>query len=194
LTIIGNITADPEVRTVGNGSTVANFTIASTPRTFNRDTNQWEDGQALFMRCSAWRDLAKHVADSLAKGMRVIASGTISQRQYQANDGSNRTVVEMTVDEIGPSLRYATAQVQRENKTTGYNGQQGYAQPSQQYGKANPVPNAYTDTRPVTQTNAIVAPAAPAADPWGASQSGFNGGRFGGSSDFGGGDPDSPEF
>jgi single-strand DNA-binding protein len=182
LTIIGNITADPEVRTVGNGSTVANFTIASTPRTFNRDTNQWEDGQALFMRCSAWRDLARHVADSLAKGMRVIASGTISQRQYQANDGSNRTVVEMTVDEIGPSLRYATAQVQRENKTTGYNGQQGYAQPSQQYGKA--APSAYTDTRPTVRTNTTVPPAAPVADPWGApQQSGFNGGGFVGGDD-----------
>jgi single-strand DNA-binding protein len=182
LTIIGNITADPEVRTVGNGSTVANFTIASTPRTFNRDTNQWEDGQALFMRCSAWRDLARHVADSLAKGMRVIASGTISQRQYQANDGSNRTVVEMTVDEIGPSLKYATAQVQRENKTTGYNGQQGYAQPSQQYGKA--APSAYTDTRPTVRTNTTVPPAAPVADPWGApQQNGFNGDGFVGGND-----------
>ena len=178
ITIIGNLIADPEARTIGNGSTVANFTIASTPRTFNRDTNQWEDGQPLFMRCSAWRDLAKHVADSLAKGMRVIASGTIGQRQYKANDGSNRTVVEMTVDEIGPSLKYATAQVQRENKTTGYTGQHGYAQPSQQYGKAAP-----------RQSSAAPTTAAPVADPWGApQQSGFNGDGFVG------GDDEQPEF
>lgn len=113
ITIIGNLTADPEIRTLSNGSEVVNFTIASTPRTFNRQSNQWEDGQALFLRCSAWRDLASHCAQSLAKGMRVIAQGRLQQRSYQAQDGSNRTVIELQVDEIGPSLRYATAQVQR---------------------------------------------------------------------------------
>lgn len=134
ITIVGNLTADPEIRTLSNGSEVVNFTIASTPRTFNRQSNQWEDGQALFMRCSAWRDLATHCAQSLAKGMRVIAQGRLQQRSYQANDGSNRTVVELQVDEIGPSLRYATAQVQK-MQSGGYQGGNsnggGYQQPQQ---------------------------------------------------------------
>lgn len=110
LTIVGNLTADPELRTTGTGTQVCGFTIASTPRVWNRQANQYEDGQSLFMRCSAWRDLAGHCAQSPSKGMRVIATGRLSQRSYQAQDGTNRTVVEMTVDEIGPSLRYATAQ------------------------------------------------------------------------------------
>lgn len=122
ITVVGNLTADPEVRTLSNGSAVASFTIASTPRTFNRNTNQFEDGPALFMRCSAWRDLAEHCANSLSKGMRVIAQGRLSQRSYQAQDGSNRTVVELTIDEIGPSLRYATAQVTRQSSATGFAG------------------------------------------------------------------------
>lgn len=113
LTIVGNLTADPELRTTGTGTQVCGFTIASTPRVWNRQANQYEDGQSLFMRCSAWRDLAGHCAQSLSKGMRVIATGRLSQRSYQAQDGTNRTVVEMTVDEIGPSLRYATARATR---------------------------------------------------------------------------------
>lgn len=121
ITVVGNLTADPEMRTTRNGSTVANFSIAATPRVYNSQANQWEDGQALFLRCSAWRDLASHCAQSLAKGMRVIAQGRLQQRSYQAQDGSNRTVIEMTVDEIGPSLRYATAQVQK-MQSGGYQG------------------------------------------------------------------------
>ena len=121
ITIIGNLTADPEIRTTGSGTSVASFTIASTPRSWNRSTNQFEDGQALFMRCSAWRDLAEHCVRSLAKGMRVIAQGRLQQRSYQAQDGSNRTVIELQVDEIGPSLRYATAQVQK-MQSGGYQG------------------------------------------------------------------------
>ena len=116
ITVVGNLTADPEIRTVGNGSSVASFTIASTPRTWNRNTGQFEDGQALFMRCSAWRDMAEHCAQSLSKGMRVIAQGRLQQRSYQANDGSQRTVIELQVDEIGPSLRYATASIQRTSR------------------------------------------------------------------------------
>lgn len=135
ITIIGNLTADPEIRTTGSGVSVASFTIASTPRTWNRSTNQFEDGQALFMRCSAWRDLATHCAQSLAKGMRVIAQGRLQQRSYQAQDGSNRTVIELQVDEIGPSLRYATAQVQK-MQSGGYQGGNanggGYQQQPQQ--------------------------------------------------------------
>ena len=111
ITVVGNLTADPEIRTIGGGAAVASFTIASTPRTWNRNSNQFEDGQALFLRCSAWRDMAEHCAQSLSKGMRVIAQGRLQQRSYQAQDGSQRTVIEMQVDEIGPSLRYATAQV-----------------------------------------------------------------------------------
>lgn len=135
ITIVGNLTADPELRTTSAGAQVASFTIASTPRSWNRNTNQFEDGQALFMRCSAWRDLATHCAQSLAKGMRVIAQGRLQQRSYQAQDGSNRTVVELQVDEIGPSLRYATAQVQK-MQSGGYQGGNanggGYQQPQQQ--------------------------------------------------------------
>lgn len=139
ITIIGNLTADPEIRTTGSGASVASFTIASTPRTWNRNTNQFEDGQALFMRCSAWRDLATHCAQSLAKGMRVIAQGRLQQRSYQAQDGSNRTVIELQVDEIGPSLRYATAQVQK-MQSGGYQGGNanggGYQQQAQQQSQA----------------------------------------------------------
>lgn len=113
ITIVGNLTADPELRTTGNGGTVANFSIAATPRVYDRQSQQWYDGDALFLRCSALRDLATHCAQSLAKGMRVIAQGRLQQRSYQAQDGSNRTVIELQVDEIGPSLRYATAQVQK---------------------------------------------------------------------------------
>lgn len=105
ITIVGNLTADPEIRTTSTGAQVASFTIASTPRVFDRQSNQYVDGQALFMRCSAWRDLAEHCARSLAKGMRVIAQGRLTQRSYEAKDGTNRTVVELQVDEIGPSLR-----------------------------------------------------------------------------------------
>ena len=111
ITIVGNLTADPELRTTGQGAQVASFTIANTPRQYNRQTGQYEDGAALFMRCSAWRDMASHCAQSLSKGMRVIAQGRLQQHSYQAQDGTNRTVMELQVDEIGPSLRYATAQV-----------------------------------------------------------------------------------
>lgn len=113
ITVVGNLTAEPETRTTSKGDAVCNFSIAATPRSFNKQTNQWEDGDALFMRCTVWRDLAAHCAQSLHKGMRVIAQGRLQQRTYQAKDGTQRTVVEMQVDEIGPSLRYATAQVAR---------------------------------------------------------------------------------
>ena len=113
ITIVGNLTADPELRTTGQGAQVASFTIANTARVYNKQTGQYEDGPALFMRCSAWRDMASHCAQSLAKGMRVIAQGRLQQHSYQAQDGTNRTVMELQVDEIGPSLRYATAQVSR---------------------------------------------------------------------------------
>ena len=133
ITIVGNLTADPELRTTRNGGTVANFSIAATPRVFDKQSNQWIDGDALFLRCSAWRDLATHCAQSLGKGMRVIAQGRLQQRSYQAQDGSNRTVIELQVDEIGPSLKYATAQVQK-MQSGGYQGGNGggYQQQPQQ--------------------------------------------------------------
>lgn len=113
ITVVGNITADPELRYTQNGLPVANFTIASTPRNFDRAANEWKDGEALFLRASVWREFAEHVAGSLTKGTRVVAQGRLVQRSYQDRDGNQRTAVELEVDEIGPSLRYATAQVTR---------------------------------------------------------------------------------
>ncbi|MFV0320017.1 MAG: single-stranded DNA-binding protein [Microbacterium sp.] len=113
ITVVGNLTADPELRYTQSGLPVANFTIASTPRTFDRQANEWKDGEALFLRASVWRDFAEHVAGSLTKGMRVVATGRLKQRSYQDREGNNRTAIELEVDEIGPSLRYATAQVTR---------------------------------------------------------------------------------
>ena len=113
ITVVGNLTADPELRYTQNGLPVANFTIASTPRNFDRQANEWKDGEALFLRASVWREFAEHVAGSLTKGSRVIATGRLRQRSYQDREGQNRTSIELEVDEIGPSLRYATAQVTR---------------------------------------------------------------------------------
>jgi len=111
ITVVGNLTADPELRYTQNGLPVANFTIASTPRTFDRQANEWKDGEALFLRSSIWREPAEHVAASLKKGDRVIATGALKQRSYQDREGNNRTSIELEVEEVGPSLRYATAQV-----------------------------------------------------------------------------------
>ena len=113
ITVVGNLTADPELRYTQNGLAVANFTIASTPRNFDRQSGEWKDGDALFLRASAWREFAEHVAGSLTKGMRVVTTGRLRQRTYQDREGQNRTAIELEVDEIGPSLRYATAQVTR---------------------------------------------------------------------------------
>ena len=111
ITIVGNLTAAPELKFTPSGAAVANFTVASTPRTYNRDTNQWDDGEALFMRCAVWRDTAENVAESLDKGTRVIVSGYLKARTYQTKEGENRTVMELDVQEVGPSLRFATARV-----------------------------------------------------------------------------------
>lgn len=119
ITITGNLTADPELRFTANGMSVANFTIASTPRTFNKRTSEWEDGEALFMRCTAWKHLAEHIAESLKRGAGVLAQGRLRQRTFETRDGENRTVVELTVDDIGPSLRYATAKVAKATRQTG---------------------------------------------------------------------------
>lgn len=113
ITVVGNLTSDPELRYTQNGLAVANFTIASTPRSFDRASNDWKDGEALFLRASVWREFAEHVAGSLTKGSRVIVSGRLKQRSYETKEGEKRTSMELEVDEIGPSLRYATAQVTR---------------------------------------------------------------------------------
>ena len=116
ITVIGNLTADPELRFTASGAAVASFTIASTPRTFDRSTNEWKDGEALFLRCSLWRQAAENAAESLTKGMRVIAQGRLQQRSYETREGEKRTVIELQVDEIGPSLKYASAKVNRSQR------------------------------------------------------------------------------
>ena len=125
ITVVGNLTADPELRYTQSGLAVANFTIASTPRTFNRQSNEWEDGEALFLRASCWREFAEHVAGSLTKGTRVIAQGRLKQRSYETKEGEKRTAIELEVEEIGPSLKYATASVTRANRTGGEGGARG---------------------------------------------------------------------
>jgi single-strand DNA-binding protein len=122
ITVVGNLTSDPELRYTQNGLAVANFTIASTPRSFDRASNEWKDGEALFLRASVWRDFAEHVAGSLTKGSRVIATGRLKQRSYETKEGEKRTSIELEVDEIGPSLRYATAQVTRSSGGSGGGG------------------------------------------------------------------------
>lgn len=113
ITVVGNLTSDPELRYTQSGVAVANFTIASTPRNFDRASNDWKDGDALFLRASVWREFAEHVAGSLTKGSRVVATGRLKQRSYETKEGEKRTSMEIEIDEIGPSLRYATAQVTR---------------------------------------------------------------------------------
>ena len=113
ITVIGNLTADPELRWTQSGAAVADFTVASTPRTYDRNAGEWRDGDTLFMRCSVWREIAENVAESLRKGMRVIVQGRLTQRSYETPQGERRTVVELQVDEVGPSLRRARAQVTR---------------------------------------------------------------------------------
>jgi single-strand DNA-binding protein len=122
ITVIGNLTGDPELRFTPSGAAVANFTVASTPRQFDRQSNEFKDGDTLFMRCSIWREAAENVAESLTKGTRVIASGRLVQRSYETREGEKRTVVELQVDEIGPSLRYASAKVTRAQRSGGGGG------------------------------------------------------------------------
>ncbi len=122
ITLIGNLTADPELRFTPSGAAVANFTVASTPRTFDRQTNEWRDGDAMFLNCAVWRQAAENVAESLQKGMRVIVSGRLKSRSYETREGEKRTVFEVDVDEIGPALRYATAKVTRTSSGGGQGG------------------------------------------------------------------------
>jgi single-strand DNA-binding protein len=131
ITVVGNITDDPELRFTPSGAAVANFTVASTPRTLNKQTNEWEDGEALFLRCSIWRQAAENVAESLQKGARVIVQGRLKARTWETREGEKRTSFEVDVDEIGPSLRWATAKVTRASRSGGGGGYGGGA-PAQQ--------------------------------------------------------------
>ena len=124
ITLVGNLTADPELRFTPSGAPVANFTVASTPRTFDRNSGEWKDGDAMFINCAVWRQAAENVAETLTKGMRVVVQGRLKSRSYETREGERRTVFEIEVDEVGPSLRYATAKV---NRTSGGGGG-GYSQ------------------------------------------------------------------
>ena len=165
ITVVGNLVDDPELRFTPSGAAVANFRIASTPRTFDRQTNEWKDGDALFLSCSVWRQAAENVAESLQRGMRVIVQGRLKQRSYETREGEKRTVIELEVDEVGPALKYATAKVTR---TTRQGGGGGYSGGGGQQGGddpwATPAPQgggqqggSYGGGQP-----------APANDPWGA--------------------------
>ena len=125
ITVVGNLVDDPELRFTPSGAAVANFTVASTPRTLDKATNEWEDGEALFLSCSVWRQAAENVAESLTRGMRVVASGRLKQRSYETREGEKRTVVELEVDEVGPSLAFATAKVTRASRSGGGGGYSG---------------------------------------------------------------------
>jgi single-strand DNA-binding protein len=122
ITVVGNLTADPELRFTQAGAAVASFTVASTPRTFDRASGEWKDGEALFLRCSIWRQAAENVAESLTRGMRVIVQGRLRQRTFDTKEGEKRSVIEMEVDEVGPSLRYATAKVNKASRGSGGGG------------------------------------------------------------------------
>lgn len=154
ITVVGNLTGDPELRFTPAGAAVANFTIAATPRTFDKNANEWKDGETLFLRCNVWREAAENVAESLTKGTRVIAQGNLKQRSYETKEGEKRTIFELEVQEIGPSLKYASAKVTRAQ--TNQNAQQN---------------------RSVKQQEQVWGGnAAPAEDPWGAPAGGNSGG------------------
>jgi single-strand DNA-binding protein len=175
ITVVGNLTNDPELRFTPSGSAVANFTIASTPRTFDRQSNEWKDGETLFLRASVWREAAENVAESLTKGTRVVAQGRLKSRSYETKEGEKRTVIELEVDEIGPSLRYASAKVNRTQRggggfggnQGGFGGNQGGFGGNQGGFGGNQGGSGYSQGGGQPQ---------PADDPWGASSGGSSGG------------------
>ena len=145
ITVVGNLTADPELRFTPSGAAVANFTVASTPRTFDRQSGEWKDGEALFLRCNVWRQPAENVAESLTRGMRVMVSGRLRQRSFETREGEKRTVVELEVDEVGPSLRYATAKV---NKVSRSGGRAAARAACPRAGSPRPAPTTTRGARP----------------------------------------------
>ncbi|WP_193607690.1 single-stranded DNA-binding protein [Nocardioides lijunqiniae] len=168
ITVVGNLVDDPELRFTPSGAAVANFRIASTPRTFDKQSNEWKDGDALFLSCAVWRQAAENVAESLQKGMRVVVQGRLKQRQYETREGEKRTVYELDVEEVGPSLKYATAKVARAQRSGGGGGGYGGGQPSgggQSSGGGGDDPWATAaPSRPAGGQGG----GAPASDPWGA--------------------------
>jgi single-strand DNA-binding protein len=166
ITVVGNLVDDPELRFTPSGAAVANFRIASTPRTFDRQTNEWKDGDALFLSCSVWRQAAENVAESLQKGMRVVVQGRLKSRQYETREGEKRTVFEIDVDEVGPSLKYATAKVTRAQRSGGggYGGNQGGGG----YGGGQSQPDPWASSAPADSNQGGGQAGAPAGDPWGA--------------------------
>ncbi|MFG2748146.1 single-stranded DNA-binding protein [Streptomyces xanthophaeus] len=192
ITVVGNLVDDPELRFTPSGAAVAKFRVASTPRTFDRQTNEWKDGESLFLTCSVWRQAAENVAESLQRGMRVIVQGRLRQRSYEDREGVKRTVYELDVEEVGPSLKNATAKV---TKTTGRGGQGGYGGGGQQQGGGG------GNWGGAPAAGAPQGGGAPSDDPWASSapasgqQQGGNGGGWGGSSGgSGGGYSDEPPF
>lgn len=166
ITVVGNLTADPELRFTPSGAAVANFTVASTPRMFDRQSGEWKDGEALFLRCNIWREAAENVAESLTRGARVVVQGRLKQRSFETREGEKRTVMELEVDEIGPSLRYATAKVNKASRGGGGGGGFGGGGGGGQ-------------SRPAAASGGGGA-SAPAEDPWGSAPAS---GSFGGADD-----------
>jgi len=164
ITVVGNLVDDPELRFTPSGAAVANFRIASTPRTFDRQSNEWKDGDALFLTCSVWRQAAENVAESLQKGMRVVVQGRLKSRQYETREGEKRTVFEIDVDEVGPSLKYATAKVTRTTRSGGDGG--GYSGGSSSGGGQQ---DPWASSAPSgSQGGSNQGGGAPAQDPWAA--------------------------
>ncbi len=170
ITVVGNLTDDPELRFTPSGAAVANFTVASTPRNFDKNTNEWVDGEAMFLRCSIWRQAAENVAESLQRGMRVVVQGRLKARSYEDREGQKRTVFEIEVDEVGPSLKFATAKVNRTSRQGGGGGYsggggQGGGQPAGQGGGQPAAADPWATPAPAAGGTGG---GAPANDPWGA--------------------------
>jgi single-strand DNA-binding protein len=172
ITVVGNLTDDPELRFTPSGAAVANFTVASTPRTLDRTTNEWKDGEALFLRCSIWRQAAENVAESLQRGMRVMVQGRLKQRSYETREGEKRSVIELEVEEIGPSLKFATAKVARANRGSGGGGYGGGAPEG-----GAPAGGGWGGSSGGQSASRSSGGGAPADDPWASS----GGGNWGGS-------------
>ena len=168
ITVVGNLVDDPELRFTPSGAAVANFRIASTPRTFDRQTNEWKDGDALFLSCSVWRQAAENVAESLQRGMRVVVQGRLKARTYETREGEKRTVFEIEVEEVGPSLKYATAKVTKSTRSGGTGGFNGGAGGPQGGGDADPWATATPAQSAPQQGGGWGAPPTGGNDPWGA--------------------------
>ena len=169
ITLVGNLTADPELRFTPSGAPVANFTVASTPRTFDRNSGEWKDGDAMFINCAVWRQAAENVAETLTKGMRVVVQGRLKSRSYETREGERRTVFEIEVEEVGPSLRYASAKVQRNASGSGGGG--GYTQGNNSGGDwGSPQGQQAPQGQGGAQAGGHVRPAA-TNDPWAGAQS-----------------------